>query len=578
MRASVSPKALVPLLLAILAFAAPLSAQIEPAFRLPIGGRPLAGPVVDDSLSPASVWILSEDLSLYLLSEKGKLLSRIPLPGKPSRFLSLDSGGRALVITEGRLSAFTRLGKEAFRVGLGPEFATAEAPPACALGSDGRLFLAAASRLLCLAPAGRQLWSLDLPSPLAVATVNGGSTIACDGAGRLLAALSDGSLLVVNPWGRVEARLEGSGELGAMGPFARAPWLGLDAETPALAALGLGDGSVLLLGPRDAVAGRVRAAEDAICAFASDGKVLYALSASGGLSAISGRGELLWKAGTGVKDGKLGLYPGRIAATGRGRAVSLSLAGESSREASFRNSAEACTLTPSGLLFSPGEDWVLGAYYFEDALGPAVHPVLPPYGDSGGAAEEELAYNPVLLTSGGRLSFLADMESLLDAGQLGAEEGRAGAVASAMATGAYDRHYPVAEARFRADPLPRSRALHLLGRLGSPERLGVIIGVFERDADPSVRSAACEAIAAIGLDPEGRAASAFSRAIAKARLDDETAFAVVGAIVDLALESGSPPGLDAMRSLLALTNRPYGQDVRNAATKALGRIAGSLAP
>jgi hypothetical protein len=557
-------------------------AEVEPAFRLPIGGKPLAGPLLDESMSPASIWILSEDSSLYLLSEQGKLLSRTALPGKAAPFLALDSGGRALLVIDGKLSAWTRLGREAFRADLG---LAADEVPLCAFGSDGRLFLAASGKLWCLSPSGRQLWSLELPG--------GAGGLACDSHGRILVASpaggsggpADGGLTVVSPRGGVEARLPEAGAVSALCAFGAGSDGG---PMAAVAAAGRTDGAVLMLSGPGGSAGRVtadceitarvQAASDAICDFATDGRILYALSVSGRVAAISPAVQLLWALDTGLKSGRLSLHAARLVVTGRGQAASLDLSGKLAAAASLRNSAAPSILSPSGLLFSPGEDWVLGAYYFEAGVGPALQPPLRPYADDSGAVDEELAYDPVITTSGGRLAFLAAMEERLDSGELGEEEGRAGAVAAAMVAGAFDKSFPAAEARFRADPLPKTRALHLLGRMGSPSRLGAIIKAFEDDPEPAVKAAACQAVAAIGLDPDGRALASFSRVAAAARLDEEAAFAVIAAVLELSLDSGSPPGLDSMRCLLSLSRRPYGQDVRNAAAKALGRLAGSLAP
>jgi hypothetical protein len=300
--------------------------------------------------------------------------------------------------------------------------------------------------------------------------------------------------------------------------------------------------------------------------------------ATGRLLALLPSGQVAWTAETGVKGGSLSLFSDRIVATGLGRAVTVGITGAVLREASFANSAAACVVSPQGLLFSPGADWVLGAYGFEAPLGPTTRVAAPPYGDDPRAADESLDFDPEIANASRRLGIMAEIEDELARGDLGGDEGRAGALAAAVARGRFEQDYPSAELRFRQDPLPRSRAVYILGRLGSPERLDVLLEVFLRDSDSSVRAAALWAMGDIGLDPRGELADAFGRAVGLARLDDEVAYALVGAIQALALKSGSPPGRGAVRSLLALASWPYGQDVRLAATKALGRIAGSLGP
>ena len=74
--------------------------SLDPAFRLPAGGLALAGPVLDTNSSPATAWLLSEDLSLYALTETGALVARVDLTDDagsedPAPFLAVDPFGRA---------------------------------------------------------------------------------------------------------------------------------------------------------------------------------------------------------------------------------------------------------------------------------------------------------------------------------------------------------------------------------------------------------------------------------------------------------------------------------------------------
>jgi len=122
-------------------------------------------------------------------------------------------------------------------------------------------------------------------------------------------------------------------------------------------------------------------------------------------------------------------------------------------------------------------------------------------------------------------------------------------------------------------------AVRLLGLMGSPERVSILLRVFREDADSAVRAAACRALAAIGRDPSGEAGAAFyDLASGVKRLDAETAVALISAIESLVLSSGATPPVDAVRALLALSAAPNAPDVRNAAARALGRLAGNLGP
>lgn len=588
------------------------AAELEPSFRLPIAGRAAAGPVIDEGRKPEAAWILSEDRSLYLLSDAGALISHIVPSDRPLSFLAVDPAGRALVIlapTSGPavLAAYTRLGRESWRASLeslgrlagadgsatgrpsggtgggsaagAAAMAGGDGLPGLAFGADERIFLAYVRRALCLSQAVRRLWALDLPADCVLPP-------ALDGAGRLLLALSDGSLAAISPYGVVEALVD-TGRLSALGAFARAPWradaaAGAQAASAVepLVAAGTEGGEVLLMDRRGGILSRLALPQGAgpALSFASDGKSLYVLTKAGKVSGIASTGSLLWSAEAGVRDGRLSLYPDRLVATGTGRAVSVSLWGNILKEAAFTNATGPCVLSPSGLLYSPGADWVLGAYRFEKVLGPRIEPLAPAYGDDPAAVRMVLDLDPSAGDSRHRIDILERFEAELGSGSLGSDEGRAGALASGMALGLFEGSWPQQQAVLHSDPWSRAMAVRLLGLLGSPERVPLILRVFREDADPSVRSAACRALAAIGRDPTGEAGAAFYAAASGVkRLDAETAVALISAIESLVLSSSSPP-VDAVRALLALSAAPNAPDVRNAAAKALGRLAGNLGP
>lgn len=589
MRASaVARRALGPRLVSALAlafaFLGPFQAQarptgLEPSFRLPIAGKPAAPLLLDASLAPSAAWVLSEDHGLYLLSEDGRLLAKTALPLRPRDFLALDGAGRALVVLDSPegplLSAWTRVGKEAFRVYLGGFLPEESSVPSLALGSDDRLFLGAGSRVLCLAQNGQRLWSRDLSGAIAAGPV-------ADGLGRAALGLADGTILVLSPYGETEISYSAGSQIQALSAFASGAWNAPLRDqgpgSPVLAASTQG-GEVLVLDRRGRLAASQKP-QGGARALASDGAVLYSLSPTGLLSAWSTGGSLLWQASTGVPSGRISVYAARLIVTGPGKAVSLDREGGVYREASFANAAGASVPASSGLLFSPGADWVLGAYPFEKALGPSLGTPLQAYGYAEDSLDEILLYDPALGDSGHRLALLARISASLDSGSLGAEEGRAGALAAAMARGDFDPSYPASEARFRLDPLPRVRAMEILGRLGSPESLPLLLGIFSKAQDPALRAAACDAIGAICRDPSGEVGSAFVRAIqtSRAGLDGQVASGIVAVIEALALRSGSPPGREALGALLALTQSPQRPDVKNAATRALSRIAGSFGP
>jgi len=536
---------------------------LEPAFRLPAGGLAVAGPLLDPSASPALVWLLSEDHSLYALTEEGSLVARIGLAAASSSerfapFLALDPFGRVLVSSGGHpLSAYTRMGARAWSAGLDQALAQ---PPV--FGSDGRAFALSGRRLLCFNSSGLRLWSLALPAEASC-------PLGVDGRGNACAGLVDGSLLVASPYGAVLH----SFRLGS--PPALLFPLGLPATgkaEPGLA-VAMDDGRVLILGEQGQRASFTCGAKP--LAFAGDAELLYVLDASGVVFALGGDARLLWSADTLCTEGALSLFAQRLVAAGRGRAVSLSLGGEVFREFTIPGSTARPVITPGGLAFSSGADWILAAYRFERPLGALVAPRLADYPALPDSAGTALRFDPQAADSGRQLSRLAEIEKSLRSGTIGGDEPEAAAYCSAVATRAMDASLTQAERRRRGNPLPRARACYLLGLLGSPLYREALFGAFEADSDPAVRRAACEALAALAVDRDGRSMGAFLAAASRP-IDDATALAVIGAIEAMELRSGLPMSEDGLRTLVKLATAPYGQSVRDRALAAMGRISGSI--
>jgi hypothetical protein len=542
---------------------------LDPAFRLPSGGLALAGPVMDSSSSPAAAWLLSEDLSLYALSESGVLAAKLDLSASSSRdrpgsMLSIDPFGRVVVVLGGaRLSAYTRIGALAWQARIEP-VPGAAADFAPAFGSDGRAFALSGQSLICLAPSGGRLWSLPLSAPASCPP-------GVDGRGYPCVGLSDGSLVMATPYGEETGRAS----LGA------APRLLFPISFPAgggealpCLAVALPDGSLLLVGPKGEVVASYRSAAE-ILSLAWDGAVLYALDASGSAFALSAMGTRLWAASTGCLKGRLYLFDSRLVAAGQGRAVSLSLGGEVFRELGIPGASGIPAVSPAGLAFSAGADWVLAAYRFEGPLGAPRLPEFPPYPPPPDVVSKALLFDPFAADPDRQLSRMADIEKSLRSGTIGEAEPEAAAYCSAVATRALDRELSQAERRRGGSPLTRSRACYLLGVLGSPAYREPLFAVLEADEDPAVRASACAALAAMAVDKDGRSMAAFLAAASRP-VDERTALVIVAAIEGMALRSGLSPSEDGLWTLIALMGKPYAQNVRNRASAALGRISGTI--
>jgi hypothetical protein len=543
---------------------------LDPAFRLPAGGLALAGPVLDASSSPAAAWLLSEDLSLYALTERGALVARVDLSGdvvsrRPAAFLAVDPFGRAVVSLDGdRLSAYTRMGARAWQAPIESVAGDAAAYPP-AFGSDGRAFVLSGKGLICLNPAGLRLWNLPLPSPASCPP-------GVDGRGDPCVGLEDGSLIVASPYGETMKTVPLGSSPRLLFPLCSTT--GGETEMPCLA-VGMRDGSLLFIGTEGGIEASYRPAAEPL-SLAGNGAPLYGLDASGEAFAVSSAGKVQWTVATGCTKGRLYLFADRLVAVGRGRAVSLGLGGEVYRELKIPNAVGTPVVSPAGLAFSSGGDWVLAAYRIEKPLGALSLPELAAYPAIPGGFSRILGFALAASDPDIQLKRLGNIEYSLRSATIGKDESEAEAFCAAVATGTLGGgDLSQAERRRTNSPLARSRACHLLGDLGSPAYRDPLFRVLETDEDSAVRAAACEAIAAIGVDKDGRSMAAFLAAAARP-VDEITALVISAAIEGMTLRSGVAPSEDGLRTLVKLTTMPYGQTVRNRALTALERIAGTI--
>ena len=341
-------------------------------------------------------------------------------------------------------------------------------------------------------------------------------------------------------------------------------------------AAALADGRILLLGTDGrilATHNEASGAASGAASLVSDGAMVYGLDAAGAAFALDASGREAWSTATGCAGGRLCLFAERLVATSPGRAVSLSLAGEVYRELSIPGAAGIPAVSPQGLAFSSGSDWVLAAYRFERPLGAPLASPVPAYPAPPDIVSRILRFDPLANEADRQMSRLADIENSLRSGTMGKGERESAAYCAAVATGALARDLGEIERRHGANPLPRAKACYLLGLLGSPAYRDALFETLGGDIDPAVRSAACEALALIGADPDGRSMAAFLEAAAKP-VDDRTAYDIASAIEALTLRSGAAPAMDGLRALVKLSGPPYGPSARSRAAAALARISG----
>ena len=536
--------------------------EAQALFRFPVGGVTTSGPVV----AAGRVWLVSDSKTLYVVTVDGVAVGKRGLGEKRSGFIVGDAFGRAAISagTNG-MSLINRAGQEVWRVDLGT--APTGAP---VFGVDGRLYVIAGTAMIAFAPNGRRLWRDELPaSPC--------TPLVLDSGGGPMVGLSDGSIVLYAADGaRTRWLLPG----GVPSVLASAAGLVMAATADGrvyIAADGGADGAQLAPAGVELGARPVAAVARGTAA-GTDG--FYLLSALGTLLCIDGSGTELWRTPVRLDGGQalLQSYRDRVVVLTASAVSSYGLDGAGYRTLRLRNAVSMPVMAANGTVFAGGSDWILYAYRFERALVPLARPE-PPRMDLervDAVAREESMWSHRPSDDSLTMNRLGDIEKSVGSGTIGVETGAATLYASAVALGRMEAPFgsgatvPVPSPR---GALPRAYACGLLGMLGLPQSVPVLVMVFERDPDPAVRAAAAAAIAAIGLDPEGLAMAAFARATDGGRLDVRAASAVVDAIDSLYRASGALDDRAGIMALVRISGGDYPREVRSRAEQALRRVS-----
>lgn len=531
--------------------------EAQSLFRFPVGGVTTSGPVV----AAGRVWLLSDSKTLYVVTVDGVAVGRRTLDARRTGFIVGDGFGRA-ALSDGAsgISLINRAGQEVWRVELGA--APARAP---LFGPDGRLYVAAGSTMLALAPNGRRLWHDDMGAeprtPLSLGA-GGGPVI----------GLADGSILSYTADGARTRRSLSAGTPSAVITGAASTLIALtdgrfcimpfdDTGTAPLPAAGPSPGA----GPMAAVAG-------------AEG--FYLLSTGGALVCVDTSGAERWRTMVRLDGGAAALeaYRDRVVVLTRSAVYSYGLDGAEYRTLRLRNASSMPAMAATGTVFVGGADWIMYAYRFERPL-TALDKPAPPRLDVASidaVAEQESLWSLAPFDDSTTMNRLADIEKSIGSGTIGVETGTTVFYLAAVALGRMEAPFgsgASAPAPMPRGPMPRAYACDLLGMLGLAPAVPILVRVFEQDPDPAVRAAAAAAIAAIGLDPEGLALGAFVHATDDARLDARTASAIVDAIDSLYRASGALDDRSGILALVRISGGNYPSAVRSRAEQALRRVS-----
>ncbi len=549
-------------------------AGTEALWRRALGGRLLGSPETQAS----SVAVLSEDGVLRCFGTDGKELWTADIRGRPTPHLTRSREGTSyLGLRNGTLLAVNRSGRELWRTVLGTPLSAG-----LVLGWDGRIFVSEAGALSCYTAAGFRLWRRDLGAPFAVPPV-------ADGAGGLLAALDGGTLLRIDPYGRVR-REALSAEAAALAPVRPAALR----EPPSPVGVGSAAGPPEGGGPPAAVFYRDGRAEirdgggtaaslpplpGRPVAAAGRGSRAAVLLQDGTVALASAEtGDYLWVGTAAAADGggrllydERGIYA--LSSTG---AAGFAEDGRRLWLLGLRGSAGLPAFGDEGILYSGGADWILYAYRLEGrVLRAEPSPFGPePEGRYGPPAPSPWADDPFGHEEAAVDRVLDEIAAAVRAWNIGEREEDYLAYLMEIAGKGVPRTALRPGTPPIVSPERRVRALTLLSIIGSRETVPFLAELFRRDAETAVAAAAAEALGRIGVDGEGQAMAAFAAAVLPPRAvrDERVLVSVAGAVGALCRFSGPPLSDAGVRLLVALSSDDRPPAVRSRAREELATL------
>jgi outer membrane protein assembly factor BamB len=533
-------------------------------WRFVTGGRVLTKPALSGR---GTIYIVSEDRHLYALAADGTQRWRLHLGRRPSAGPVVASDGTILVGTEtGQLVAVRPNGRPQFRFDAGAAEPMAEGS-ACltpALGRDGSIYLPVrAGVVFCLDYRGRLRWRYRTRSEL-----TGSPAVGPDG--TVLVGTADRRLLALDPLGRLLWELElpgpvgaaaigpdGTAYVGAAGLHAVGPTGVLRWSYPLAAAT-----ADPVIGPGDRVV--VGAANGRLYAFGSDGRRVWELALRVPVRRAAVAGE------------DAAVYVGTDSQT----LYAVSPGGRPLWRFEAKQAVGYPALAVGGTLIMGAEDWIVYALG-SDSGGPAptAWPELYHDGQNTGRAgapadldgPAAMALRELARSGSAELQQVAlrDIqahlrgERYLGIGLAGLEE----ILGLLAAGGILSREVQHGAGPPVSWPI-RREACRLLGVLGSDGSSALLLQLLVAAEEPAVRTEALNALAGIGLDPQGELGRAILYTVAQgsqaAAGSDLTLLAAASALHAVVVGGGSHP--DDLRALAVLATGDYPEAVKRRAS------------
>jgi len=553
-------------------FLPPLFAQNDEYSDVPIWRHALGGSVIGNPVAQVeSVVAITDGGSLKSFSDNGDPLWDYYARGRLTPFVSRSREGTSYICrTNGLFIAINRSGRELWQLDLKSPLVFPTL-----IGWDGRLFIFTDRKITCATAAGYTLWSKTLEAKIALAPV-------MDSGGGIVLALENSKILRIDAFSNTFSYSAGSAP-SAVAPLRIEryglailllfenqnmelviPALGnvdsikarLDLRSPPLAAVGKNNSAAVLL--KD---GRVALLEPEYpTPNVSIEKVQNDMVPSGM--------KILWTESSHIKaPGLTGTASANLIFDERGAYVlskegATGFADDGRRlwQIKLDGAVSIPAFGDDGILFSGGQDWVLYAYRLETRV--RVKQRLL-YGE-----KSEGNYG-----TGNPSSSLADYYFIFFEPELRERFDEIRLAIRTGTVGSYEKEYAaylmeIASNR-QAYLLYRTEAARLLAYIGSRETIPFLANLFSRESDLLVKAAAAAAIGKIGVDPEGLALTAFENAILPPfRLLDEEALTAVAEATGALCRFSGPPLSDAgIKLLMILSGYETLPSTRNQAQK-----------
>lgn len=535
-------------------------------------------------LQAESVVVAPQSGSIKSWSMYGTELWSFDPRGEASPHTSRSPEGTTYVGTmAGDFMAVNRVGRELWRINLGKPLSF---PPV--IGWDGRLFIPVESLVICRTASGLPLWTIDLGSPAAMPPV-------LDHAGGIATYLENHDFIRVNHLGAVaRVRLENQ-------PAIIVPLLEAGASpgihTPGNSYLLLyqsGEAEYVKLdlsGNTDVLVRNrlARLPASPVSAAGHQGEAAVTIK-DGRVFLVNPAGRMAWTGNsheTAAEKGSANLNAPNTAMTFDERGIFVmtrngvtAFTSGGRRRWLFRypETSAVSALSNEGLIYACGSDNIIRTYKIDNQARNLPRSMYGPdpegtYG-LGSPPPSPWARRDDRFDESHVKWMTEEIEKATSQGNVGENEPLY--VAYLMEMIGYFLNNPHGSLVRAPIKVPqRIEFLRLLSRMGSRETIRFLVTIYNRDPEPSIKSACCEAIGRIGVDPKGEAVQAYSFLLSRdnANRDSQTLLSASDSIAALCRFSGPPLAADGILLLTQIARFPdFRSDVKKRAQDQLNAL------